>query len=334
VLAAALAWVGALAVAFLLTPAVRALARRCDVLDRPDRRRKRHRRLVPLWGGLAVLPALAAGVALALAGTPAGQGLQARWQELGAGGAALLLAAAGLLAGAGIADDAWHLPPKVKLLCQLTAAVLVASAGLRFEAVALPGAAPAALWPLAGALAAVLWLTLVTNAFNFMDGLDGLASGQAVIAGAGLALAALLLALGLGPGARAQAELAAVLAAAASGAALGFWRYNREPASIFLGDAGSTLLGFTLALAAVVAVARAPRSAAPLVPLLVLGWPLADTLLAVGRRWRRGDPISKADHAHLHHRLLAQGFTPGAAVALILTAAGVLAAFGLAVAWL
>lgn len=333
-LAAGLAWLGALAVAALLTPAARALARRFDVLDRPDRGRKRHRSLVPLWGGLAILPALAAGVLLALAAAPADADLTARVRELGASGAGLLLTAGVLLAGVGLADDAWHLPPKVKLLCHLAAAALAVAAGLRFEFVRLPGGAVWAIWPTVGVLGAALWLTFFTNAFNFMDGLDGLAAGQAVIAGAGLSLAALLLAAGQDPGVRGQAMLAAVLAAAASGAALGFWRYNRAPATIFLGDAGSTLLGFTLALAALVAVARAPRGTAPLVPLLVLGWPLADTLLAVGRRLRRGEPISRADHAHLHHRLLQEGFTPGAAVALILTAAGVLAAFGLAVAWL
>lgn len=333
-LTAGLAWLGALAAALLLTPAARALARRCDVLDRPDRRRKRHRSLVPLWGGLAVLPALAAGVFLALTGAKPDADLWTRVQEQGVLGSGLLAAAGILLAGAGIADDAWHLPPKVKLLCHLTAASLAVAAGFRIESVNVPGGPTWALWPVVGGLAAVLWLTFLTNAFNFMDGLDGLASGQAVIAGAGLSLAALLLAAGQGPEVRGQAELAAVLAAAASGAALGFWRYNRAPATIFLGDAGSTLLGFTLALAALIAVARAPRSAAPLVPLLVLGWPIVDTLLAVGRRMRRREPVSKADQAHLHHRLLQQGFTPGAAVALILTAAGVLAAFGLAVAWL
>jgi UDP-GlcNAc:undecaprenyl-phosphate GlcNAc-1-phosphate transferase len=115
---------------------------------------------------------------------------------------------------------------------------------------------------------------------------------------------------------------------------LGFWRYNRAPARIFLGDAGATLLGFVLALAAVAATAYATTPWSPLVPLLLLGWPITDVLLAVGRRvWRR-EPISRADHRHLHHRLLAWGYTPGAAVAFILMIAILAASLGLAAAWL
>jgi len=246
-----------------------------------------------------------------------------------------MLAAVVLLVGVGLADDQIRLPPKVKLLAQLLAAGLVVTAGFRLEETLSP--LSGRVWlvlPLFGALFALLWLTFMTNAYNFMDGLDGLAPGYAVIAGAGLALAAIRLGMHAAePALVAQEAFAAVLAASAAGAALGFWRYNKPPARIFLGDAGSTLLGFTLALAALTATARATTPWAPLVPLLLFGWPILDTILAVVRRVARREPISKAEHKHLHHQLQQEGFTPGAAAAFILAVGLILAALSVAVAW-
>jgi len=330
------AWAAGALTAFLLTPPVRRLAERRDVLDRPDRRRKLHRRLVPLWGGLAVWPALLGGIAVAWLWTAAGRDLAVFQQGLFARRMPWLVLALTLLLGIGLVDDKLRIPPKVKLLVHLTAAGIVAAAGFRLEEAVVPFSGRAVVfWPFAGVAFSVLWITFITNAYNFMDGLDGLASGQAVIAGVAFALGAGLLAAHTAdPAARQQAVLAAILAAAAAGAALGFWRYNKPPARIFLGDAGSTLLGFTLALAALIACGRATSAAAPLLPLLVFGWPILDTLLAVFRRWSRREPVSKADHCHLHHRLQDAGFTPGAAAAFILMLGLVLAALGLTAAWL
>ncbi len=319
-------------VAFLLTPPVRFLAERKAVLDRPDRRRKLHRRLVPLWGGLAIFPALVAGVALSLTYTAGGRALTSYHQGWLGRGLWWLLAAGTLLVIVGAADDRIRVPPKVKLLAHLAAAGLAVAAGFRLEEIIWP-------WPetilhvnpVLGAAFAVLWLTFMINAFNFIDGLDGLAPGQAVISGLALSLGAVWLAgSGRDLAAGHQLALASVLAASAAGAGLGFWRYNRPPAKIFLGDAGSTLLGFTLALAALAACGRATRPAAPLLPLLALAWPIADALAAVFRRWQRGEPVSRPDHRHLHHRLLDHGFSGRAALALVLGLGAVLAVLGLA----
>jgi UDP-GlcNAc:undecaprenyl-phosphate GlcNAc-1-phosphate transferase len=233
----------------------------------------------------------------------------------------------------GLIDDKVRIPPKVKLLMHVLAAACVAFAGFRWSALAWFGG-EWQVWPWLGVLVSIGWITFMTNAFNFIDGLDGLAVGQAIIAGVGLALAAGLLAAHQGDLAgRLHVGLAGPMAGAAAGAALGFWRYNRAPAKIFLGDAGSTLLGFTLAVAALTAAGRGGTPLAPLVPLLCLAWPLADAVLAVVRRWRRHEPISKADHRHLHHRLLEQGYTPGAAVALIRSVSILLTLLGLVAAW-
>jgi UDP-GlcNAc:undecaprenyl-phosphate GlcNAc-1-phosphate transferase len=320
--------------AWLLTPVARFLAERCEVLDRPDRDRKKHRRLVPLWGGISVFFALLLGTAAALEWTPGGRELlQYRQNELTRHLLWMLPAWAALLM-VGLADDKIRLPPKVKLLVHILAALSVVLAGFQWSVLSWFGGGQWQVWPWLGVLVSVAWITLMTNAFNFIDGLDGLAVGQAVIAGAGLGLAAALLAAHQGDLAgRMQVGLAVPLAGAVAGAGLGFWRYNRAPAKIFLGDAGSTLLGFTLAVAALAAAGRGGTPLAPLVPLLCLAWPLADVALAVVRRWRRREPISKADHRHLHHRLLEHGLTPGAAVALIRSVSILLTLLGLAAAW-
>ncbi|NTV53228.1 MAG: undecaprenyl/decaprenyl-phosphate alpha-N-acetylglucosaminyl 1-phosphate transferase [Candidatus Firestonebacteria bacterium] len=332
-------WLVAMAVAgacaWALTPFARYLAERFEALDRPDRDRKKHRRLVPLWGGLAIFPALILGVGAALGWTPGGRELwQYRQNEL-AQRLLWLLPAWFALGTVGLIDDKFRLPPKVKLLVHMLAAASVVWAGFRWSALTgFGGGEDLRVWPYVGALVSIVWITFMTNAFNFVDGLDGLAVGQALIAGVGLALAAGLLAAHQGDLAgRMQVSLAAPLAGAVAGAGLGFWRYNRAPAKIFLGDAGSTLLGFTLAVSALAAAGRGGTPLAPVVPLLCLAWPLADATLAVIRRWRRHEPISKADHRHLHHRLLEQDFTPGAAVAFIRTVSIVLTLLGLAAAW-
>jgi UDP-GlcNAc:undecaprenyl-phosphate GlcNAc-1-phosphate transferase len=321
---------------FILTPFSRFLAERFEALDRPDRDRKKHRRLVPLWGGLAIFPGLVAGVAAAFFWTPQGREILQYQQGTFASRIFWILPAWVLLWAVGLADDKIRIPPKIKLLVHLLAsACAVWAAGFRWESLAGLGETPWVIWPWLGSVLSVLWLTFMTNAFNFIDGLDGLAVGQAAITGAATALAAVLLAAHHSDLASTIHTLgAAPLAGAAAGAALGFWRYNRAPAKIFLGDAGSTLLGFTLALALLAAAGRTPTPWALGVPVCLLAWPLADASLAVVRRWRRHEPISKADHRHLHHRLLDHGFSPGAAVALIraVALAGALAA--LVLAWL
>jgi UDP-GlcNAc:undecaprenyl-phosphate GlcNAc-1-phosphate transferase len=207
---------------------------------------------------------------------------------------------------------------------------------LRPEEVFLPGlAAPWVVWKAVSILLAVLWLVFFTNAFNFIDGLDGLASGQAVIAGLGLCLLPLAANISTLPlMTRHQYSLAAILAAGCAGAALGFWRYNRWPARIFLGEAGSSLLGFFLGLSGLLFLGRAPSAWLPMAVFVILGWPLLDAGTAIIRRLKRGEPISKADHGHLHHRLLDRGFTNSAAAAFIHSVAVLLAAAGLVLAWL
>jgi UDP-GlcNAc:undecaprenyl-phosphate GlcNAc-1-phosphate transferase len=330
-----MALVVAAGMAWILTPFTRLLAERAGAVDRPDRDRKKHRRLVPLWGGVAIFPALILGAISVLFWTPAGRELLQYQQGLFGYRLLWIVPAWTVLLVTGLIDDKIRIPPKVKLLMHILAAACVTVAGFRLHSLAWFGHdEPIQLWTWFSLLISIGWITFMTNAFNFIDGLDGLAVGQAVISGLGLALAAWLLSLHQGDLAgQMYTRLAIPIGCAVAGAGLGFWRYNRTPAKIFLGDAGSTLLGFTLAMGMLMAVGRGGSPWGPLVPLLLLAWPLTDASMAVWRRWKRREPISKADHRHLHHRLLDQGFTPGAAVAFIRTMGLIGTVLALVAAW-
>jgi UDP-GlcNAc:undecaprenyl-phosphate GlcNAc-1-phosphate transferase len=268
----------ALVFSLALTPACRFLASRWGVLDLPAPR-KVHASPTPLLGGVAVYLAFTAGTVLFLKPVIATQMI-------------LLLAGAAAFGLIGLVDDLRGLGAS-KLVVE--AAVVTAIVWLGGFRVSLP-------WPGLGEVLAILWILGVSNAINCLDCADGVAGGIAVIGG--LALAALALAAGRGG--------VAVAAVAIAGAALGFLRYNFPPARIFLGDAGSLMLGFILsALSAAIA---APRiSAAWIAPLLVFSVPVLDFLLVHARRYQNGMPfvqiVTSTGKDHLPHRLLAAGLS-------------------------
>jgi UDP-GlcNAc:undecaprenyl-phosphate GlcNAc-1-phosphate transferase len=230
-----------------------------------------------------------------------------------------LLAASLLLFAAGVVDDLYNLPPRSKLLAQIAAALVAWQAGIHVDQFTLFGGASSLDLGALSLPVTVLWIVGVTNAFNLIDGLDGLATGIGLVA----LTTTLAVALKLGNG-----DVALVCAALA-GALLGFLRYNIRPARIFLGDSGSLFVGFMLAVLSVHGSTKSAAAVLVVVPVLVLALPLIDTALAIVRRWLRGKPIFGADERHLHHRLVAIGLThTRAAVLLFLTAAG-LAMFAL-----
>src|SRR5690606_28021343 len=153
----------------------------------------------------------------------------------------------------------------------------------------------------------LLWIVGVTNAFNLIDGLDGLATGIALVALGTTAIAAVLLG---------NPEVL-VVCLALTGALIGFLRYNFNPARIFLGDSGSLFIGFLLAVLSVHGSMKSATAVLILVPLSALALPLLDTFLAIGRRRLRGGPLSRADSRHIHHPLLAIEFTHRTSVILL-----------------
>jgi UDP-GlcNAc:undecaprenyl-phosphate GlcNAc-1-phosphate transferase len=278
------------------------------IYDHPGDSRRIHTRPIPRLGGLAVVPAVVLGLCgVALLRAPQWGANMER-----PGFFAALIFGAGLLFAVGLWDDLRGLSPLVKLGFQCVAAAVAFFLGVRVEVLSL---GPIAEVPL-GVLSlpvTILWMVGITNAFNLIDGMDGLATGIAVVALA----TTLAVALVLG-----NMEVAVVVVALL-GALLGFLRYNFSPARIFLGDSGSLFVGFMVAVLSVHGSTKSATAVMTAAPLLLLALPILDTVLSVIRRWLRGKPIFGADEHHLHHRMLAIGLTHvRAVVALYVMAAG------------
>ncbi len=324
-----LAALGGLATALASLPLWRKFCRRAGLVDDPGRR-KIHDEPIPLAGGLAVMtalviPALLALLLLGLArANPAlapvflfesdtverlVHGLNRRWLEL----AVIFLGALGMLV-VGLLDDKHELRPAPKFACQLVVAVLVAASGMRITLFV-----PNVVFSYA---ITILWILTVINAFNFMDNMNGLCGGLGAIGAFYFAAVA---------GAHGQ-YLVTLIAALICGALLGFLPYNFPRARAFLGDAGSHLVGYLLAVLAILPhfhTPRDPRSWAVLSPLLILAVPLGDLVWVVLLRWRRGQPFYVGDTNHLSHRLVHLGLTRARAVMLIWLLAAMLGALAL-----
>jgi UDP-GlcNAc:undecaprenyl-phosphate GlcNAc-1-phosphate transferase len=279
---ALLACATAFAVSLGVTPLVGRLARRLGMVDRP-RERGLSDRATPLLGGVALL----AGVLVAAA----------IWLKLSAemrgilGGAALIVAV-------GAIDDAFDLPPLVKLGGQALAALVPVLAGVVVRSFTLPFVHHVDLGSSAGPVT-LLGLVFVMNVVNFSDGIDGLAAGVCTISAATFTI----IAFDLGQGA------AAVLAALTAGAALGFLFHNFHPASVFMGDSGSNLLGLLLGAITVQGTLKTNALIALVGPLVILAVPFMDTGFVVAKRIKYRRPVYVADTEHFHHRLTRVGFS-------------------------
>ena len=305
--------------ALLLTPLWRRLAAAWGFMDRPDPR-KIHRTPVPRGGGLTVFIGfhMACAVVFLVPWKPFAGQLSIDWwfRFLPLSAGVVLL---------GLLDDRLNLKPMVKLAGQVVLGAAAFRAGIHLQNI-LGFAFPE--W--VDALATVIWFVALMNAFNLIDGVDGLATGLALIAATGIGLSLVF------RGAPGDVLLFMGLA----GACLGFLRYNFYPASVFLGDTGSLFLGFTLAALSISTNSKASFMAGIGVPMLAAGVPLFDTLLAVWRRSMRrvlsrasgqgpGPGLDTADADHLHHRLLRQGRGQGQVAVLLYGATLVLVLIGL-----
>ena len=272
-------------IAFAATPPVARLARRLGVIHHP-RDRDLHDRPVPGLGGLAILAAV---VVSALVFLP--------WngETRGIVGGALAIAFVG-------AVDDWRdggLHPAVKLAGQFAAGAIPVAAGVWVDHVTLPFFEPFELSDTAGKALTLVGMVAVMNVVNFTDGADGLAAGVCTIAAATLAIIALSL----------NRDAAGVLAALTAGAALGFLWHNFHPASIFMGDAGSNLLGLMLACVAIQGVLKTAAVVALFFPLLILAVPALDATFVVAKRIKYRRPVYSADRWHFHHRFANIGFS-------------------------
>jgi len=219
----------------------------------------------------------------------------------------------------GLIDDVRPMRARWKFLAQIVIACGVFIAGVRVSTLSLPFVGIVELGGIIGMLFTVAWFVGITNAFNLIDGLDGLAAGAALFALSTMFVVASYNGL-VGP-----ATVTIILA----GATVGFLCFNFHPASIFLGDSGSLFLGFMLAGIGLLGSQKSPTVIAVAIPIVSLGLPVLDTTLAVARRFLRGQPIFTADRAHIHHRLLSLGHSPRRVALLLYSACALLGLGGM-----
>ena len=278
----------ALVVSYLLTPGVKKVAIKVGAVDRPNAR-KVHTHVIPRLGGLAIYIGCMAAVLFCV---------PLHHELLG-----MLLGCTAIVA-IGIWDDICNIPARVKLVGQIAAACIPVAFGIQIEWLTNPFGDILVLPEVIAIPVTIFWIIGFTNTVNLIDGLDGLAAGVAFIA----SISMFLLAVNL------NQFLPALIIVSMAGAALGFLQYNFNPAKIFMGDTGSMLLGYTLAVSAVLGLVKTAATVALVVPIIALGLPILDTTFAIIRRRMSGVPIFQPDKGHLHHRLLALGMTQKQAV--------------------
>jgi len=279
----------ATAISLLLTPAVGFVATKAGIVDVP-RGRHIHKKPVPLIGGIAIFLAFIVTVLLRLRVTGWVNGL---------------VLGSGLIMLTGVVDDILELRPLVKLLGQVVGACVMVSMGVRMEFVSNPFGGMLHMGWLSYPFS-VVWILSFVNAVNFLDGLDGLASGVVAISS---------LALGLIAFAKGHIDIA-IVSVILSGSCLGFLWHNFHPAQIFMGDTGAMFIGAAMGISAVGAL-KGPATLTIAVPVVLMGVAVLDTALAIFRRVRKKMSVGEGDEEHIHHRLLKMGLNQRQAVGII-----------------
>lgn len=298
-----LALVMAFLISFVSTPAVIAIAGKIKAIDVPKDERRVHKKPIPLIGGLAIFYGFVISVmCFAVIDRP----------TMG------ILCGALIMVTVGVIDDMRDLNAKIKLLFQILAALIVVYCNIEIQYIANPFAAwfgpqyiNLGLWSIP---ITVIWIVGVTNAVNLIDGLDGLAVGVSSIASVALLSLTLI----------SQNLNAAIITAALAGAGFGFLPYNFNPAKIFMGDTGSTFLGFTLACISIQGLMKMYAIISFAIPVLILGLPIFDTIFAILRRLAKKQSILSPDRGHLHHRLIDMGFSQKQTVGILYTLTSIL----------
>lgn len=289
-----LALVVAAAASFAATPLVKTLAIKVGAVDVPKDSRRMHKVPIPRMGGLAIAIAFIFSVMLFV---------QVDYQTQG------ILLGAVIILVVGVLDDIIALKALPKFLMQILAAIVVVKHGCAIRYMTNPFFSSAEKYIDLGVFSlplTVIWIVAITNAVNFIDGLDGLAVGVSAISSATQLVIALLVA----------EDNVALIMAALLGACLGFIPYNFNPAKIFMGDTGSTFLGFILATVSIKGMFKLYAIISFAVPFLILGIPIFDICFAVIRRLAKGQNPMHADRGHIHHRLIDMGFSQKQAVAI------------------
>jgi UDP-GlcNAc:undecaprenyl-phosphate/decaprenyl-phosphate GlcNAc-1-phosphate transferase len=296
----------------IITPLVRRLCVRFNLLDVPLDGRRVHKSAIPRLGGVAIF----ASALIALSTLPLVSNLLTQSLRTRTPGLFIVLIPATLVLLLGVYDDLRGTNATVKFLGLGLIATLFYAMGGRIETLAIPFVGAVHLPSTLGFVITVFWLVGIANAFNLIDGVDGLATGAALFS----SMVILIISLA------GNNTLTIVVALVLCGALTGFLRYNFNPASIFLGDSGALFVGFLLAALSIVGTQKATTAVAVITPILAFGLPVVDTGMTMARRLVSGRPIFQGDGEHIHHMLLARGWSQRRVV-LILYA--VCAVFGL-----
>ncbi len=290
----------AFVVAAAVTPAAIKIAPKIGAMDIPKDERRMHKKPMPRFGGIAIYLGIMAALAVF---------------ALKDKGITSVMTGCTLIYMLGLIDDLKDLKPLVKLCGQIVCATVVYIMGVRIEFITnYFGPGNMAFGDVACFIITVLWLIAITNAVNLIDGLDGLAAGIAAIS-----------ALCIGYVAYIHGQYVPTLAMMAiAGAALGFLPYNFNPAKIFMGDSGSELLGFSIAAVSILGTVKSATIVVVIIPALVLGLPIFDTVMAIFRRLAKHQSIGTADKDHLHHRIMKAGFGQKRAVMILYCISGIM----------
>jgi UDP-GlcNAc:undecaprenyl-phosphate/decaprenyl-phosphate GlcNAc-1-phosphate transferase len=293
--------------ALLFTWTMRELALAHRWVAPPRSARHLHSKPIPRLGGVAIFAAFVVSIAavwmtLKLLGIPpAFSSSRLLW----------ILGPACIIFALGLCDDIHPLSPWIKFAVEIGAGLLLCAGG--FSVVQIGSVfGQHQLGSVTGVLVTVFWVVWITNAFNLIDGVDGLAAGSALFATLVVFVNALI----------SGDMLMSFMTAALAGCVLGFLRYNFNPATIFLGDSGSLFIGFTLSALALTEARKSPTLIAVSIPVVALGLPIMDTVLSVARRFLSGKPLFSADREHIHHKLLEKGLSQKQVVLLLYAVSG------------
>lgn len=308
-----------LLLSFVLTRSVRDFATAHGWVAVPTQERHMHSSPLPRLGGVAIFLSFFACMGIAAiwyVRTPVLHSSHFLRTML------TILVPAGLVFLLGVYDDLRDVGPYFKFTVQGIAAAMLYAGGLRIINIPVILGDRILPWYIGLALT-VIWVLAITNAFNLIDGLDGLAAGSALFS----TMVAFVVALLNGP------PLVEVMAIAMAGAILGFLRYNFNPATIFLGDSGSLFIGFLLSAFALEGAQKAPTIVAVAIPIVSFGLPILETVLSILRRLISGRPVFTADSEHIHHKLLQHGLTHRQVVILLYGVSAVFAMLSLFLLW-
>ena len=297
-----LAMLVAAAVSFAATPLVKTLACKVGAIDVPKDNRRMHKVPIPRMGGLAIFLAFLLSVLVIAEIDRQMQGI---------------LLGALMIVILGVLDDIMALKALPKLFVQIAAAGVAVWHGCRIQFISNPNVFSEATYLNLGWLSipvTIIWIVAITNAVNFIDGLDGLAVGVSAISTASLIVIALMV----------KEVNIVIILCALFGACLGFIPYNMNPAKIFMGDTGSTFLGYILATLSITGLFKMYAIISFAVPFLILGIPIFDICFAFLRRIAHGQNPMKADRGHFHHRLIDMGFSQKQSVAIAYMLTGML----------